>query len=166
MTLVIISYPSRMQTLFEEAALHFAKAVGPDFAVERCQDPDDLVYLAKLWKNRGRSITRLDLHGHGDGGQFALGDGVCFASDGTGYGLAKRLGPKLAANAELRLLGCRTANEALLKPFSGRKLLKDLQAQLGRQRRVFGTTDYLNRQHWGPRGLTERAERALLQAAR
>ena len=165
MTLVVISYPSRLEALFEQAANHFARASAPDFAVERCQEPDDLVYLAKLWKNRGRSITRLDLHGHGDGGKFKLGDELLFASDGTGYGLAKKLGPKLAANAELRLLGCRTANEAERTAHSGTKLLRDLERLLGRQRRVLGTTGYLGPSHWGERGLTEAAEQLLLQGS-
>jgi hypothetical protein len=166
MTLVVISYPSRLEPVFEQAASHFARASAPDFAVERCQEPDELVYLAKRWKNRGRSIIRLDLHGHGDGGKFKLGDELLFASDGTGYGLAKRLGPKLAATAQLRLLGCHTASEAPRTPHSGTKLLRDLEKLLGRQRRVLGTTGYLGPHQWSARGLTDAAEALLVGTAR
>jgi hypothetical protein len=161
LTLAIISYPSHMETMFERMALHYAKAQGPEFAVERCQDPEDVVYLARLWKDRGKSIVRLDLHGHGDGGRFKMGDGMLFASDGTGYGLAKQLGPKLASNAEVRLLGCNTANEPAFTNLSGKKLLRDLQRILGRERRVLGTTDYLGPRDLGPRGLSDSSENKL-----
>jgi hypothetical protein len=166
-TLAIISYPATMDSGLEAAAAHFAKLVGPAFALERCQDPSDLVFLAKRWKGRGRRIVRLDLHGHGDGGRFMLGDELLFASDGTGYDLANELGPQLDPGAQLRLLGCNVANEHHPKDprrFSGKKLLRDLQRLLGRQRRVFGTTDFFGPQHWGPEGLNDVGE-ALLKGA-
>ncbi len=167
MTLAIISYPAVMDSHLEAAALHFAKLVGPSFALERCQEPDDLVFLVKRWRERGRRIVRLDLHGHGDGGRFTLGDAMLFASDGTGYDVAKALGRQLAPAAELRLLGCNVANEHHPKDprrFSGKKLLRDLQRLLGRQRRVLGTTDFFGSHHWGPGGLNEQGE-ALLRGA-
>jgi hypothetical protein len=153
-----------MEALFEDAALHFAKAASRDFVVARCQDPSELVWLARLWKQRGRCITRLDLHGHGDGGRFKLGDGLLFASDGTGYALAKALGGKLDPACELRLLGCNVANERHPrdpKRFSGPKLLRDLQRLLGRQRRVLASADYLGPHHWSATGLTADAEKML-----
>lgn len=164
LTLVVVSYPERMEAVFEASAQHFAKATGPDFALERCQDPDDVVFLARRWKHRGRRIIRLDLHGHGDGGRFKLGDRVMFASDGTGYRLARELAGKLAANAELRLLGCNVANERHPRDplkFSGGKLLRDLQVIVGRRRRVLASADYLGPQQWSATGLTPSAELLL-----
>jgi hypothetical protein len=164
MTLAIVSYPSVMESLFEELAKHLAKAEGPGFAVERCQDPEDVVFYAQLWKRRGRSIVRLDLHGHGDQGRFKLGDGMLFASDGTGYRVAKALAGKLARTAELRLLGCNVANERHPRDpraFSGKKLLRDLKRIVGARRRVVAPTDYLGPQQWGPSGLNESGEARL-----
>ncbi len=147
-TLMVISYPSRRESLFEAMALHFAKFVSDEFKLERCQDGDELVYLARTWKKKGYTIRRLDLYGHGAGGQFSLGDGLLFASDGTGYGVAKQLGPQLSHDGELRLLGCRTAlvhrnyetNKIL---FSGPKLLRDLTQILGKQRPAWGSRGYI-----------------------
>ncbi len=167
MTLAIVSYPSVMESLLEELAKHLARAEGPDFAVERCQDPADVVFYARLWKRRGRSIVRLDLHGHGDEGRFTLGDGLLFASDGTGYRLAKDLAGKLARTGQLRLLGCNVANERHPRdprPFSGKKLLRDLQRLVGARRVVLGSRDFLGRAHWGPRGLNELGESSLRSA--
>jgi hypothetical protein len=161
LTLVVVSYPSRLDSGFEVAALRMGQGAGEAFVLERCQAPDEVLFLARRWKHRGRSIVRLDLVGHGDGGRFQLGDGLLFASDGTGYGLARRLGPTLAASAELRLLGCRTAEEPLLTRLSGAKLLRDLQRLLGRQRRVLGTTDHLGSRHWGAGGLNAEGERLV-----
>lgn len=167
MTLAIVSYPAVMESLFEELVRHLAKAEGPDFALERCQHPEDVVFCAQQWKRRGRSIVRLDLHGHGDEGRFKLGDGLLFASDGTGYRVAKALAGKLAVTAELRLLGCNVANERHPRDpreFSGKKLLKDLQRIVGSRRVVQGATGFLGPRHWGPRGLSALGD-GLLQSA-
>ena len=164
--LAVVSYPSRLERVFEETVLHLGRSVGPDFALERCQDPDDVVYLARLWKNRGKAIVRLDLYGHGDGGRFKLGDRLLFASDGTGYPLARRLGPKLAGDAEVRLLGCDTAGASFLTRLSGKTLLADLQRILGRRRRVLGTLGPLGPRDLGPRGPSAAAEARLRGARR
>lgn len=161
LTLAVVSYPSRLEDTFERMAVRCAAGVGADFALERCQEPDELLFLAGRWKDRGYAIERLDLYGHGDGGRFKLGDELLFASDGTGYRLAQRLGPKLAPRADVRLLGCRTA---LSRDFSGVKLLRDLERLLGRGRRAWGTTGYIGPAQCGPRGLTESAERLLRRA--
>lgn len=169
LNLTIVSYPGRVERMFEEAVQRLLSGpaapgpggVGPEFVLERCQAPDEVVYLARLWKNRGRAIVRLDLVGHGAGGRFALGDGLLFASDGTGYPLARRLGPKLAPDGVLRLLGCHTAEEPGLGPFSGGRLLADLERLLGRRRRVLGTRGHLRPRHWGPGGLTPEGERLV-----
>ena len=163
MILTIISYPSKLERIFEEATLHFAKLASPDFAVERCQDHDELVWLARLWKRRDQRITRLDLFGHGGGGRFALGDDVLFASDGTGYRVAKQLGPQLAPDAHLRLLGCRVARNDVVRKLDGRRLLRDLAVELGRERVVWGTTAFLGERHLGPTGFTG-LERMLVRA--
>ncbi len=160
LTLAVISYPSRLEETFERMAMRCAVGVGPDFALERCQDPTELLFLASRWKNRGYAIERLDLYGHGDGGRFKLGDGLLFASDGTGYPLARKLGPTLAPRADVRLLGCRTAL-ARSVGFNGQKLLRDLERLLGRGRRAWGTTAAIGPAHCGPRGLSDSAHGLL-----
>jgi hypothetical protein len=165
LTLAIISYPSRLEETFERMAARCAPGIGAGFALERCQEPPEVLFLANRWKNRGYSIERLDLYGHGDGGRFRLGDGLLFASDGTGYHLARRLGPTLAPRADLRLLGCRTGTSRRGLPFSGPKLLRDLERLLGRGRRAWGTTGSIGPAQCGPGGLTDAAE-ALLRRAR
>lgn len=166
LTLALVSYPSVLEPVFEETALKLARHVGPGFVVDRCQEADDVLYLARLWKNRGYALTRLDLHGHGAGGEFKLGDELLFASDGTGYALARALAESLAPKAALRLLGCRTATEGVWpKPDgakrSGGKLLRDLQRLLGEGRRVWGTAGYLGPRDLLGTGLTHRARRLL-----
>ncbi|MEW6435369.1 MAG: hypothetical protein AB1730_28065 [Myxococcota bacterium] len=152
LALAIVSYPSTLEPLFEAITLRLAKHAGAAFVVERCQDPDDVVYLARLWQRRGHAITRLDLYGHGAGGEFSMGDGVLFASDGTGFGRARQLGPLLARGADVRLLGCRTATEAVVPRrdgtrASGTALLRGLEERLRGGRRAWGTTDYLRAEH-------------------
>lgn len=170
LTLCVVSYPSAMEAVFEEIALRLAKDVSPEFVVERCQEPDDVVYLARLWQRRGFDIVRLDLHGHGAGGEFKLGDGMLFASDGTGYELAKELARHLTADADVRLLGCRTASEGVFpkkngKKLSGAKLLRDLE-RLMPGRRVWGATNYLGAPHFGAGRLNQSGEKLLRRAQR
>lgn len=160
LALAVVSYPSKLDSLFEDIALRLSRGVGADFAVERCQDPLELPFLVRRWKRRGYAVTRLDLHGHGAGGEFSLGDVVLFASDGTGYGLARQLGPQLAPGARLRLVGCRTATVALLprrgvQRHSGPRLLADLERVLRRGRTAWGATGFVRPDALGPRGLPD-----------
>jgi hypothetical protein len=134
LVLHVVSYRARLEPLFEGLALRLA-AAGE--VVERCQDPEDVVDLARFWRYRGRSIVRLDLYGHGAPGRFSMGDAILFGADGTGYGLARRLGPQLAKEGTLRLLGCNTGDVAS-KVWSGRRLLQELSERLG-GREVWGT---------------------------
>lgn len=169
LALAVVSYPSSLEPLFEAITLRLAKHEGPGFAVERCQDPDDVVYLARLWQRRGHAITRLDLYGHGAGGEFSMGDGLLFASDGTGFGRARELGPLLARGADVRLLGCRTATDAVLPKRdatkrSGATLLHELDARLRGGRRTWGTTFYLRAEHLDGADLSP-AARTLLRRA-
>lgn len=169
LALAIVSYPSTLEPVFEDIAQSLAKSVGPGFALERCQDPGELLFLVRRWHRRGRSIARLDLHGHGAGGEFKLGDGLLFSSDGTGYGVAAKLGPLLARGAQLRLLGCRTATEGLWRRGdgarrSGEALLRELEARLRGGRTVWGTTDDLGPRHLAGDGLTATGARLLRRA--
>lgn len=167
LTLVVISYPSVMVPLFEEAARHYARLVCADFAVERCQNGADLEFVTQLWKRRGRRLIRLDLHGHGDPGRFKLGDELLFASDGTGYSRLRRLRATLAREGVLRLLGCQVAGTRHPRdprPFSGRRLLRDLQRLLGVRRRVVASAQYLFPAHWHERGLLPSVEASLMGA--
>ncbi len=130
--LMVISYPSRRESLFEAMTLHFAKLVCDHFKLERCQDGDDVLDIASRWKKKLHRIRTLDLFGHGSGGRFSLGDSILFASDGTGYPLAKKL-------------GCRTALveqgvSARSTRFSGPKLLRDVTRLMGKQRVACGST--------------------------
>lgn len=160
LSLAVVSYPSSLEPVFESIALRLAKDVAPGFVVERCQHPDDVPFLAQRWQRRGYAITQLDLYGHGAGGEFALGDDLMFASDGTGYTRARSLGPRLAPGARLRLLGCRTGMEAALprrgtRRLSGPQLLRDLERLLRRGRTAWGTTGFLRPEHFGARGLAD-----------
>lgn len=165
---MVISYPSQRQPLFETVALHFAKLVGDAFKLERCQNGDDLVEIARMWRQRCYRIHTLDLFGHGAGGQFSLGDELLFASDGTGYALTKKLGGQLAGDGAVRLLGCRTAlvdrdysTKAIR--FSGPKLLKDLTRLLGLQRVAWGSRSYISPRNLGPAGFDARTMRQLIK---
>lgn len=160
LSLAIVSYPSSLEPVFEAIAVRLARDLAPGFAVERCQHPDDVPFLAQRWQRRGYAITRLDLYGHGAGGAFALGDELLFASDGTGYGRARALGPRLAPGAQVRLLGCRTGTVAALprpgtRRLSGPQLLRDLERLLRRGRTAWGTTGFLRPEHFGARGLAD-----------
>ncbi len=167
--LMVISYPSRRESLFEAMTLHFAKLVTDDFQVERCQDGEDVLDVAQRLTKRHHRLQTLDLFGHGAGGRFWLGDSMLFASDGTGYGLAKKLGGQLAPDGALRLLGCRTA--LVSRDFgdnsirsSGPKLLRDLTRLLGRQRMAWGSTAYLGPRDLGPAGFSARTESRFVKA--
>lgn len=160
LALAVVSYPSVLDGVFEDIALRLSRGVGPGFVVERCQDARELPYLVQRWKRRGFDVTRLDLHGHGAGGEFSLGDALLFASDGTGYGLARQLGPQLAPGARLRLVGCRTGTLALLprrgaSRHSGPRLLADLERVLRRGRTAWGATAFVRPDALGPRGLPD-----------
>lgn len=166
--LMVISYPQRREALFEAMALHFAKQVSDSFKLERCQTGDDLLEAARMWKKRHYQINTIDLFGHGAGGQFKLGDSLLFASDGTGYPLAKKLGGQLARDASLRLLGCRTAlvdrdYSTNRIRFSGPKLLDGLTKQLGLQRVAWGSKAYIGTRQLAPTGFDPRVERQLVR---
>ncbi len=167
--LMVISYPSRRESLFEAMTLHFAKLVCDHFKLERCQDGDDVLDIANRWKKKLHRIRTLDLFGHGAGGRFSLGDSILFASDGTGYPLAKKLGGQLADDGALRLLGCRTALveqgvSARSTRFSGPKLLADVTRLLGKQRVAWGSTGYIGTRDLGPAGFSARTESRIVKA--
>ncbi len=167
--LTVVSYPGTLERFFEEVTARMLAAPHERHRVERCQEPADLVWLARKWKRRGYRVTRLDLVGHGDGGRFKLGDELLFAAEGTGLGLARRLGPLLAPGAAVRLLGCRTAtvereprSGRVLR--SGRLLLRALERELRRGRTAWGTVHALYPAHFGPGGLVAAAEKRLVTA--
>lgn len=167
-TLCVVSYPARRESLFEEVVELLLRQATPDFVLERCQRPADVAFFAQRWVGRGRQIDRLDLIGHGGGGRFSLGDELLFASDGTGYEIAHALKGLLSARAELRLLGCRTATRAGVLSASGvrhdgARLLCELQQILGGGRRVLGTADYVSASQLAGRRRAE-LERALVCA--
>lgn len=112
-----------------------------DTRVVRCRQPAELPErLAGL--GAAGQIARLDVFDHGAEGMQMLGGGALFASDAApgsalvGLELARRIAPHLADTAQVRLLGCNTAEGR-----AGRLLLLKLARALGGHRIVFGTID-------------------------
>ncbi len=107
--LMVVSYPRELDRFFEQSVTMLASFAGEQLQVIRCQRPNDVPYLAKLWRGRGFAITRLCLVGHGKPGAFALGDEVMFGPRRRGLGIARALGEHLDPRARVQLLGCRVA---------------------------------------------------------
>lgn len=133
--------------------------------VARCDRPSDLVQLVS-YHGEGRGLVdRLDIFDHGGPGLQLLGDGVLFRSADTvcapfvGQDIAEALRPHLSEVAQVRLLGCLTAN-ALSD--EGRLLLINLSKVLGGHRVVFGTIDKVDGNDFGPGGFDSLQEPALL----
>jgi hypothetical protein len=124
-----------------DLALVAARAAAGSARVIRCDRPADLPAALEALGARG-PIARLDVFDHGAPGLQQLGDGALFASDEApssalvGGDLAAALAPHLADTAQLRLLGCRTAEGR-----AGRLLLLKLARALGGRRIAFGAID-------------------------
>jgi hypothetical protein len=109
--------------------------------VVRCRQPADLPDRLERIGARGR-VEQLDIFDHGAEGMQMLGGGALFASDARpetellGLPLAGRIAPYLTETAQVRLLGCNTAEGK-----AGRLLLLKLARALGERRIVFGTID-------------------------
>jgi hypothetical protein len=112
-----------------------------DTCVVRCRQPAELPARLAALAARG-PIARLDIFDHGAEGMQMLGGDALFASDAhpgsalIGLELARRIAPQLADTAQVRLLGCSTAEGR-----AGRLLLLKLARALGGHRIVFGTID-------------------------
>jgi Domain of unknown function (DUF4347) len=110
-------------------------------AVMRCDGLEDFVLAIKhigMWG----SIERLDILDHGAEGVQSMGNAILFQSDASpesplvGFEVAREIKPYLRDTAQVRLLGCNTAEGK-----AGRLLLLKLAKVLGGNRTVFGTID-------------------------
>jgi Domain of unknown function (DUF4347) len=114
---------------------------GPPPGVARCTGLDDFVTAVRR-AAAARRIERLDILDHGAEGIQSLGQTILFESDGSpdspllGAEIARMLPPYLSETAQVRLLGCNTAEGP-----AGRMLLLKLARILGGHRTVFGMMD-------------------------
>ncbi len=141
--LAIGERPLTKLTMIADLDIHMVadRMDSRDTRVVRCQRPEELPGKLERLGARGR-IARLDIFDHGAEGMQMLGAGALFASDafpGTalvGLELARQLAPYLDETAQVRLLGCSTAEGK-----AGRLLLLKLARAFGGHRIVFGTID-------------------------
>jgi hypothetical protein len=116
-------------------------------AVVLCRTPWELVDTVADRGRRLGPIDRLDIVAHGAPGLQKIGNDVLFQANEKdllfGGDVVLRLLPALAANARVRLLGCRTATE---RP--GRTLLVKLAQQFGGEVIVYGTIDRVSPEHF------------------
>lgn len=130
---------SRVSDLDIEAVA--AQVRGPPPSVARCDGLDDVLQAVRGAAAR-EPIDRLDLLDHGAEGIQSMGDAILFESDASpasplgGRDLARQLAPYLSETAQVRLLGCNTAEGP-----RGRLLLLKLARLLGGHRTVFGMID-------------------------
>lgn len=157
--LLLISYPQRLDLVFERSVLAIARFASTGFRIERCQQPREAVQLARRWQRRGHAITRLELMGHGSPGAFQLGDAMCFDARGEGLELAAQLGEHLAPAARVNLLGCRVTahgDSRWLVPF---------ERALGKQRTLWGSPVWLSDRAFRDGPLDAKQEAKLVRAS-
>ncbi|PZR16720.1 MAG: hypothetical protein DI536_06075 [Archangium gephyra] len=158
--LMVISYPRRLDTVFERSVLSLAKHVGPGFRVERCQEPKDVPWLVRQWRRRGHDVTRLEFLGHGKAGAFSLGDQMFIDATGTGLETFGALGDELAEDARVNLLGCRVARggqAAWLTPF---------ERALGARRTLWGASSWVSHVAFMHGPISAEVEATLVRAGR
>lgn len=109
-------------------------------SVVECAGIADLAKATAAAYAKGGPIDLIDIVDHGRDGKMVLGADTLVESDGTsllaGATLADTLRPVLAAQARVRLLGCKTA----LGP-TGRRMLTRLNRLLGDRVLVHGTIE-------------------------
>jgi hypothetical protein len=135
---------------------------GPPPTVARCNGPDDVVQAVRGAAAWG-SIDRLDLLDHGAEGIQSMGASILFESDASpasqlvGREIALQIAPYLSETAQVRLLGCNTAEGP-----AGRLLLLKLARLLGGHRTVFGMIDRVIEADFDPDGYAPVMERQRL----
>lgn len=154
--LTIVSYPSRLDATLEAIVQTLARGVDDRHALERAEGPSDLRFHVRRWFLRQRSLTRLDVVGHGDVGKLQLGDELILAHPDTDE-MLEALSGTLAPRAEVRLLAC----SVLRDPERGETALRALQRALGPDRTLLAPTRSLLAHDFGPHGLTARAAKCL-----
>ncbi len=121
--------------------------------IHGCTEDHLLRGLLEAFHRHG-PIERLDLFTHGAPGSVSLNGVPLFAisasGDLVGRATAEHIAPLLAADATVRLLGCRTAVGD-----SGRKLMGELQRAFKAQRSVWGTLAATHHWHFNARGFDE-----------
>ncbi len=156
--LMLVSYPPRLEPMFEHVVASVARFTGPTFAVERCQTGDDALRWVRTWRHRAGRINRLELFGHGRPGAFSLGDEVLFSDDGTGLDTAEALGDALDARAAVALLGCNTAARG-----DGRWLWP-FERALGARRTLWGCPGWISTVDFRQGPLSSAQRRRLVRA--
>jgi hypothetical protein len=159
MHLTIISYPSTLTPVFEDAARRMDGFTHPrQNSVDRCQRPVQLVQAVANVATLYGKVSLLDLFGHGRPGVLVLGDG------GGGEMTVEEVLPLVAGylqpDAQVRLLGCETG---LGEP--GHAMLCRISAALG-GRTVWGTNSPISGYDFGPDGFLEEVARKVLVSSR
>ncbi|MFP2895242.1 hypothetical protein [Corallococcus sp. 4LFB] len=147
--LTVISYPGKMETVFENIAFNVQRQdsqerQGAQYRFCRCQDP---AQLYELVMSAGRYLTRLDLVGHGSPTRFRLGDDNLLELGREPHPVLKQLARELPEDVEVRILGCLTGIGE-----EGLATIQAASAALG-GKTVIGTTARVEPEHFGPEGL-------------
>lgn len=108
---------------------------SPEFFVETCEAPEQLIPMLRKIATQHGLIDTLDLYDHGAGGSLLMGNALLFHSaDAASTERAAELRPFLAKGARLRLLGCDTARGE-----AGQNLLMRLHDVFEGDVTVYGT---------------------------
>lgn len=158
--LMVVSYPRRLDVVFERSVLSLARHVGPAFRVERCQQPNEVPWLVRQWRKRGHDVTRLEFLAHGKAGAFSMGDGMLLDDTGTGLDTFEELGEELAEDARVNLLGCRVAAQGEAK------WLAPFERALGAKRTLWGAASWVSHVAFMHGPITAEAEATLVRAGR
>ncbi|NOK37606.1 hypothetical protein D7W79_10720 [Corallococcus exercitus] len=147
--LTVISYPAKMETVFENIAFNVQwqdsqERQDAQYRFFRCQNP---AQLYELVMSAGRYLTRLDLVGHGAPTRFRLGDFNLLELGREPHPVLKQLAAVLPDDVEVRILGCLTGIGQ-----EGLALIQQASADLG-NKTVIGTTARVEPEHFGPEGL-------------
>jgi hypothetical protein len=167
--LLIIGQPTRRDDVLEDVASRVANSRTT--IIRRCEAPDSLLGVVDEVRKVHGKIDSLDLYDHGLPGTMHMGNGILFESDRdprsepTGGAIAIQLVPLLSELAQVRLLGCDTAE--LRKDLTpGRLLLLKLAKRLGTRHIVSGTLAQIDPDDFDSEGFRAEKEVELLFSAR
>jgi hypothetical protein len=140
--------------------------------VRRCNSPEYLIdVVGEVYEAHGK-IDSLDLYDHGRPGSMHMGQPILFASDKdpksplTGGPIVERIVPFLSELAQLRLLGCDTADILRVDLTEGRLLLLKLAKRMRPRQIVFGTLAEIEPDDFDGNGFRDEKEVELLFSSR
>lgn len=178
MRVLIIGKPPRNSAINAALMNDVSNTVkGQGVHVHSCQNRAELLSVAQRLGEGAGKISMLDIFDHGRPGEQHLGDEILFESRADpcapliGENVARALVPHLSDTAQVRLLGCRTAEEEKQRTTrnvfnaegdSGRMLLVKLALLLGGHRIVFGTIGPINLADFDAQGFLVSQERGCL----